>query len=63
MAFRDTRERQSSAAPHAVNRDRVERVCGTRWRETAGAAGKRREQKLVGAHNDKRGANARRRSS
>jgi hypothetical protein len=59
MALRNTRERQASAAPHAVPGNRFERVRGTRGGESTGAAGKRREQELVRADDHERGANAR----
>jgi uncharacterized protein (DUF2252 family) len=58
MALRDARERQSSAAPHAMFGERFERVRGTRWMETAGATGKRRKKQLIRAHGHERGANA-----
>ena len=58
MALGDARERESSAAPHAVFGQRFERVRGTRGMESAGAAGKRRKKKLIGPYSDERGANA-----
>jgi hypothetical protein len=58
MALRDTRERQSSAAPHAVRGQGFERVRGTRRVEPAGAAGERREQQLIRADDHQRGTNA-----
>jgi hypothetical protein len=58
MALRDTRERQSSAAPYAMLGQRFERVRGAGWMESACAAGEGRKKKLIGAHSHERGANA-----
>jgi hypothetical protein len=54
----DAREREASTTPDTVLGQRLERVRGTRRSKSARAAGKWREEQLVGAYNHERDANA-----